>query len=306
MVGPLADDREVRQVLRYWLGALRFEESLASRPRAHRPDPRALDAASSQPYFRIGVEPVAFWTSARGEVGAAMDPALQRFYRHWVRRTSRRPAASDEDSDPSRGAWIAGWPALFFERRDEIATLFRFPVHLEWRLGGAPWERFDPATRRPARREPDAVVVRAAESDEGGAAALSIDRHLLHATLGLLEDEIAQIEARWREDPDPRALVTEVLRLLAPEPARAASSGEFFRSVVQAVARRLPRGVRVYPTGIIQDASLVFATHHLQRELVELASLPAGAPPLRPGTALWSYLTGAPSEPERAPLRGRF
>jgi hypothetical protein len=317
MAGPLEDDREVRQVLRYWLGALRFEEALGSRPRAYRPetaeratDRRFPDAGSSQPYFRLGGEHAGFWTSTEGDAVAAMDAAVQRFLRHWLRRnTGAAGRASRDDADAPQGAWIAGWPAVHFERRDEIATLFRFPVTIEWRRAGAPLELVDPVTRRALGREsPDAVRVRAAASGDGDPVAVSVDGQLLHATLGLLEDEIAQLEAGWRDDPAPSAIVADLMRLLDPD--RGAGQGDApaqrFREVVQAVSRRLPRGVAVYPTGIIQDGSLVFATHHLQREIVELASLRPGARPLRPGTALWSYLSGAPAEPERAPLRGRF
>ncbi len=297
MTGPL-DDKETRQVLRYWLGALRYEESLASRPRAHRPD-AASDATSSQPYFRLGGEHASFWTTAYGEASAAMDPALERFLRHVVRRESRR-------SETRPIAWIAGWPAVFFERRDEIATLFRFPVRLEWRRGGSPCE---PSGRRDG---PDTVVVRAsvdAGDDEGeGSAPLSLDRHLLQDTLGLLPDEIAGLEARWRDEPEPTTMIDDLLGILEVEPAGGGSAapGERFLRVVEAVRGRLPRGVSVYPTGIVQDGSLVFATYQLQRELAELLALPQGAAPLHRDTALWSYLTGVPAEPERILLRGRF
>jgi hypothetical protein len=294
MAGPL-EDREARQVLRYWLGALRHEESLASRPRAHRAGD-ATDPTSSQPYFRLGSVHGAFWTTARGEASAAMEPGLERFLRHFLRRAGRRSEARPVE-------WVAGWPAVFFQRRDEIATLFRFPVRLEWRRGGAPWEV---AGRRDS---PDAVVVRASlESDDDEPTVLSIDRALLQDTLGLLADEIAELEARWRGEAEPTTILADLLRALDPDSAAAgpAAPGERFQRVVEAVRRRLPHGVSVYPTGIIQDGSLVFATYQLQRELAELAALPPGASPLMRGTALWSYLTGAPAEPERALLRARF
>jgi hypothetical protein len=193
---------------------------------------------------------------------------------------------------------------VFFERRDQITTLFRFPVELEWRLGGARLELFDPVTRRATRRDrPDAVKVRVAEDDDGDPAVVSIDRHLLQDTLGLLDEELAELEAGWREDPDAAAIAGRLLRFLTPKggAARPASPGDLLGDLVQAVRLRLPAGVSVYPTGIVQDASLIFATHHLQRELAELASLP-----LRSGDALWSYLTGAPGDEARAPVRGRF
>ena len=309
--GPLRDHGEVRQVLRYWLEALRVEQSLASRPRAVRPrGDMPAEAPHSQSYFRLGVEHAASMVGATGSIAAPVDDALLRFVEHWMARTRRRTQVARAGGEETRRTtWVLGWPAVLLEQREEIATLFRFPVEIEWRAAERRWNPFDrkaPLMSTAAR--PDQVVVRVAqttgEDGEMLPVPISVDRTLLHQSLGVAEEEIAELERRWVTAPDPAGMAADVLRLLSGEAL--ADPGALFAGLVAAARQRAIKGIAVYPVGIVQDGELVFATYHLQNDLRQLRDQPPIERPLAAGTALSSYLTGRPIAAGRAPLRARF
>jgi hypothetical protein len=308
---PLRDHGEVRQVLRYWLEALRVEQSLASRPRAVRPRSDApAESTRSQTYFRLGAEHAAFMVEASGSIAASIDDALLRFVEHWMARTRRRTQVARAGGDEARRTiWVLGWPALLLEQREEIATLFRFPVEIEWRAAERRWDPFNrdaPLVSTAAR--PDEVVVRVAqttgEDGEVQPVPLSVDRTLLHQALGVAEEEIAELERRWATTSDPAGMAADVLRLLSGDAQT--DPGALFAGLVAAARQRASRGISVYPTGIVQDGELVFATYHLQNDLRQLRDQPPIERPLAAGTALSSYLTGRPNTAGWAPLRARF
>ncbi|HKE16324.1 MAG TPA: AAA domain-containing protein [Kofleriaceae bacterium] len=317
MPEPLRDHGEVRQVLRYWLEALRLEQALASRPRAVRPragGDAALESPRSQTYFRLSVDHAAFMVGASGSAGAPMDDALLRFLEHWMARTRRRATAARAGAeDARRTSWVVGWPTLLLEQREELATLFRFPVEIEWRADTRRWDPFDrerPLMSTAAR--PDTVVVRAAEAagDDGETlpVPIAVDRTLLQQALGAADDEIAGLERRWAARPDPTGMAADVLELLTGEGKgeRGGDPADLFAGLVAAARRAVQRGISVYPVGIVQDGELVFATYHLQNDLGQLRERPPSERPLASGTALSSYLTGRPAAAGWAPLRGRF
>jgi hypothetical protein len=308
---PLRDHGEVRQVLRYWLEALRVEQSLASRPRAVRPGSEApAGSPRSQTYFRLGAEHAGFMVGASGSIAASIDDALLRFVEHWMARTRRRTQVARAGGDEARRTtWVLGWPALLLEQREEIATLFRFPVEIEWRAAERRWDPFNrdaPLMSTAAR--PDEVVVRVAqitgEDGEVQPVPLSVDRTLLHQALGVAEEEIAELERRWATASDPAGMAADVLRLLSGDAQ--ADPGALFAGLVAAARQKASRGISVYPTGIVQDGELVFATYHLQNDLRQLRDQPPIERPLAAGTALSSYLTGRPNSAGWAPLRARF
>jgi hypothetical protein len=311
-VPELRDHGEVRQVLRYWLAALRVEQSLASRPRAVRPraGSGALESPRTQTYFRLGAEHAPFMVGASGAARAPVDDALLRFLEHWLARTRRRAtAAKAGGEDARRTTWVIGWPAMLLEQREEIATLFRFPVEIEWRADERRWDPFDrerPLMSTAAR--PDTVVVRAAqatgEDGEVLPVPISVDRTLLHQALGASEEEIAELERRWATGPAPAGMAGDVLRLLTRESG--GDPGALFAGLVAAAQRAATRGIAVYPVGIVQDGELVFATYHLQNDLEQLRDRPSSERPLAAGSALSAYLTGRPAAAGWAPLRGRF
>ena len=297
-------------MLRYWLEALRVEQSLASRPRAVRPRGDApAESPRSQSYFRLGVEHAAFMVGATGSIAAPVDDALLRFVEHWMARTRRRTQVARAGGDEARRTtWVLGWPAVLLEQREEIATLFRFPVEIEWRAAERRWDPFDrEAPLMSSAARPDQVVVRVAQatSEDGEVqpVPISVDRTLLHQSLGVTEEEIAELERRWATAPDPAGIAADVLRVLSGD--EQADPDALFAGMVAAARQGASRGISVYPVGIVQDGELVFATYHLQNDLRQLRDQPPSERPLAAGTALSSYLTGRPIAAGWS-LRARF
>ncbi len=318
----LSSRAEAQEVLRYWLAALRHEEALAARPKARRPDPRSprpnlAEPGAGQAYFRFGLDHPGFPLRAEARAAFAADEGHLRFLERVLRAEERkaREQARGQTSEARSISFIAGWPTLHFERREELATLFRFPVELGWRLAGDAWAPPKAAARRSgaAIRPPDAVQVEAVEHDpDAGELPLSVDFGLLGRLLGVSEEELSALGKGWRRSP-PTAMrmVEDVLACLLGEERGAEGAGAtdpsaLVAQLVKAAAARAPAGVRVYPAGLVQDASLLFATYHLQRELGALLESEEEDPPLVPGTALWSYVTGQPARRARATLMGRF
>ncbi len=264
----LRDHREVRDVLRYWLSALEFEASLAGRPRAHRPG-RAGEASRGQAYVRAGAEHAGFFISGKGEISMRLEGAVQAFQKHYLGAMRRGAQAGS--------AWVAGWPAVLFAQREELASLIRFPVELAWKR--------------------DALLISAGDDDplEGA----TIDRELLVTTLGVPEEEVEALERRWGIGASAETIAVDLLKLLEGD-----ADAELFEALVRAIAARLPPGVSVWPTGLIQDAALMHATYHLQEELAELLEL--SPRDLSRRTVLWTYLTGRSAHGGWAPLLGRF
>ncbi|MCK6547903.1 AAA domain-containing protein [Myxococcota bacterium] len=309
MARALRDLAEVRSVLKYWLGTVAYEEALASRPRAQKPSKRAgtvdlFDPGYGQPYFRLGAEHVELIVRGEGAAIVPVEGAVLAFFEHWLRAAYRREAmaARQERVDDSATRWVIGWPGILFERREELATVMRAPIELEWRQRGAPWRppTFQERRARKSPGLPDSVLIRALEVDDDEEVVM-VDRDLLNRVLGVLDEELEQLDGYV----DQAGLARRVARMLGGDDVKGGDATALFTSVLDAVRARLPDGVSAYPTAIVQDGALLFATYHLQKELHELLTLGLEAP-LSPGTGLWSYLTGDPIEPGWTPLRGRF
>ena len=88
-------DPEQRQILRYWLAAVRQEESLASRPRPSPPSPHGavrkppnlVDPGYGQTYFRFGAEHAGFLAGKTPMIALPIDDARLRFFERWLRPT---------------------------------------------------------------------------------------------------------------------------------------------------------------------------------------------------------------------------
>src|SRR5438105_3090733 len=96
---------EERQILRYWLAAVRQEESLASRPRPQKPTtsrkpPNLIEPAFGQPYFRFGAEHAAFLTGETRLLSLPLDDARMRFFERWLRTNYRNEARGEGASRP--------------------------------------------------------------------------------------------------------------------------------------------------------------------------------------------------------------
>lgn len=289
---------------------MRLEESLASRPRPNLAQQSSnkpinlLEPGIGQPYFRVPSDHAAFLAGREKMLIVPLDDGRRRFFERWLRATYREEARAAKTGGSHPPSHVAGWPAVHLTNRDELATLFRFPVELVFRAGGRAWKTPTWEDRR-ARRVPEPpdelTLHNAAEGEESP---FAVDLQLLSQTLGVHEETLDGLSARWAEHPTtPKKMILDVLALLDPETTGSVdeSAAGLFSAVVKAASKRAPNTAKVYPTAIVQDGALSQTTFHLQRELAELirAATPAKG-------ALLAYLSGRAAELGERELRGRF
>jgi hypothetical protein len=308
---------EVQQVLRYWLRAIRQAEALASRPRASRP-PRAMptidlrDPGQGQVYTRLDATPD-YLLRMDPQARVAMEPGVAVFFEHWLRSHYKAEFAIARGwAERDETVWLAGWPTIHLPRRGELACLLRFESQVRWiDANGKTWR---PPTYgdRKAGRLPALPVQLELEApptpdDPDAEAPFSVDPHLLTRTLGVSDEELAELlpkVAAARTAATVVALLCDVLELEgAPIPPDLPADALLAR-LTEAVSARLPSGVGVWPVGLVYDASGQFATWHLQREMTELLRRPPGQAPWGKTSGLWSYLAGDAPEAKWQPLLG--
>lgn len=307
---------EAQGILRYWLAAIRLEEALTARPKARRPQSRlpsidVLEPGAGQAYFRLGAEHSDFWLRKKARLRDPVDPTRLRFFERWLRNAYARAAAEAMGYEPRPDAWIAGWPALHFVRRQELGTLVRFSVRVQWRDSEGPWTPPTWTARQQGQRKPTPteVCLQASSSrTEGSALPLSVDRTLLNRALGVQEAAIETMEASWqqRRPTGPRMIRDLIAVLEAPKPPKGATDEQLFLALHAAAEARISDGVRIYPVGLVQDALLMFTTFHLQRELSELIKEHPVPKSLGPCKPLSLYLQEASAPAGWSPLLARF
>lgn len=289
---------------------MRLEESLASRPRpnlAQHPSNKPLNLLEpgiGQPYFRVPSEHAAFLAGREKMLTLPLDDGRRRFFERWLRSTYREEARAAKTGGSHPPSHVAGWPAVHLTNKDELATLFRFPVEIVFRAAGRAWKTPTWEDRRAHRVPEPPNELSLHNAAEGEESPFAVDLQLLSQTLGVHEETIDGLSARWAEHPTtPKKMILDVLALLDPEatgPIDESAAG-LFSAVVKAASKRAPNNAKVYPTAIVQDGALSQTTFHLQRELAEL--IRSGAPAKG---ALLAYLSGRPAELGERELRGRF
>ncbi len=322
---------EVSEVLRYWLAALRFEEALTSRPRAHRlrgrPKVDLAEPRGGQPYFKVGVGPrtnadgAGFLTRSEPSLLLDLDAERTAFFARWLRLAYIRERSPFPGWDGDASAVVVGWPTVYFPRTEELAGLFRMRASASWfRADG---KRFEPPSwkvRRSGKLPPPPTQLRLeGVVDEEGLLPFSFDTQLLVRTLGITDEEVADLEATLdgAESPSPAQVIATVCDLLEARDGWAPKLGEVppahiddpdaqFARAVAAMRDRLPpsKGPAVYPVGLVHDGDQIFATRHLQRELSYLLERRVGSPPWGQKSPLWAYLSGRAPAAGQAPMRG--
>ncbi len=255
-----------------------------------------------------------------GERAAFCEHVLDGAYR---RERNKRFGGGDEGS----GEHVAGFPAFYDARRGELACLLRFPVAPpDWLdAEGEPWKEPAYKTRKQGNAIDGPATMKLAEiggdADPEDVAPLpyALDVQQASQTLGIIDEHVGRLlrELGERElvSPGdmigavaalvghdgvdyPEAAIAEALASDEPAPAR-------LKTLFAAIAQRpLPHRVRMFPIGLVWDASQQITTHGLQRDLRQLI---AEGAPRRPTTALGSYLLGEPTEQRVSPhvgLRG--
>jgi RecA/RadA recombinase len=321
--------QQANDVLRYWLTAVRLEETLKTRPRArrvkHPTDSARLDfPALGQDYFKLALDrDVARLLHNEEALRRPFDGELTAFFEGWLYNQYRR---SQDDSELNH---LLCLPVVHLPR-GELAGLLRCAVRLRFGSGdGAP---FRPPSRAERNRgaypaAPSEVHVSIAPRAEG-TWPFFIDTRLLSYPLGLSGEEIdalfEALRARGQVDaPQMLELVANALEQAARDGDAAPTRSETSRGapsdadaqltrLYQAMQVLLVRGqtrATAYPVGVVIDGTQAKTTWHLQRELTSLIEEQEESA-WRPDSCLGRYLVGAPAHREggsrEAPQRGLF
>ena len=317
------DRPQVRQVLRYWLALLRQEEALHNRPKA-RPPVRPgfkVDMADPRPgptYFKLRPTDAVLDMLFRTEehLIQEVDPERMAFFGQWLRTAYQREAAAKFGrTDPRQQRVYLGFITLHDGKAGELACLLRFGANLSWRdAEGEPFAVPSYADRK-ARRIPEPPPTVAIDADAPSEKVLPylIDTQILSRTLGVTDEEIADLFELLRDgEPNAAQVVATLIALLDAEGEWAPTlidptetHAELFAALLEAVRRRLPPGrMAAYPVGLVADDGQLNATWHLQRELLDLLRMQPGTPPWSTDTPLWRYLAADPEAPGLRSPRG--
>lgn len=320
------DIRHRTDILRYWLAAVRFEEALSARPKANRGvQTRPLDLrepSARQPYFKIPLDPTDLSFVFKDE-----DTSLKlkitgdrvAYTEQWLSRIYRRQRNRWSLAQTDFGSWI-GWPTIHFPRSDELATIFRLRVRLDWQSENG--EPFEPPSYKQRRQgqfppPPDHIRVNIVSDDDTALLPYSIDDRLLTQTLGVADEELADLHDCLRQDDgcSPLDMVATVVHLLESQDGQTptfikheGSPDALLERLRSAIKMRLSQGpvrASIYPVMLAYDPGQLQTTHHLQRDLATAIELYRGMSLLRDEHPLRRYLESRRSPLTRAPLYGQ-
>jgi len=320
---------QTQEVLRYWLAAVRLEETIKTRPRARRVNhptlsPRLDFPALGQEYFKVPLAGAVARLLCDETVARPFDGELAAFFEGWLYNQYRR---SQDDSELNH---LLCFPVVHLPR-GELAGLLRCGVRL--RFGTADGSPFRPPSRAERKKgayptAPNEVELTAAERAEG-AWPFFIDTRLLSYPLGLSSEDIdALFEAlRARGELEVSEMLELVIGALEQAargdgavPALAAASRHAQQHTPEEQLPRLHRAMQVllarghtraevYPVGVVIDGTQAKTTWHLQRELTSLIEDPKESG-FRAHGCLGRYLAGTPTSADggtgEAPQRGLF
>ncbi|HWO12335.1 MAG TPA: hypothetical protein VNN80_22720, partial [Polyangiaceae bacterium] len=162
---PPLNDAETADLLRYWLGSMRYQEALATRPKAQRPEPSSgaepelvpnlVHPTPGRKYIKLdwaGRE--AFVASRRGRVELPLELEAKGLFEDWLVSAYRR----GDDDDAQRVGYLLSFPALL-SPKGELASLLRTPLTLRWRAAGGAEFVVPSAAERAKSKLPEPPVV---------------------------------------------------------------------------------------------------------------------------------------------------
>ena len=254
-------------------------------------------------------------TSVQLDVG----PEQRSFLARQVRQVYYRQDHAWQTDESMRSSVVAGFPVLYFPRSDELATLIRLRVGLEW---------FDEAGRSmsvPTRKErerkafpeqPKAYVLKRLIDDEDGILPLSIDSRVLTQDLGLPEEVVQDFMngLSAQESMSACQLVWTLIQLIrdgdladGTDMPTDLDQVVLSRDLLDAVRMRLAgegRTTLAYDVGLVYDGAQTFTTHHLRRDLSMIISGRSRKSLVQDGP-LRAYLSGKTSPPSLEALNGQ-
>ncbi len=335
---------EIKDVLKYWLLALRYEESLTSRPQAHKVAAsrdlsiRTEDPQDGQEYFKLPfAEGAQLMLQGCKELELGLNPERAAFCEHCIRAAWKREYMNlrrDRPNIEQEGIWVLGFPVLYLPRHEELVPLLRFPIALHWREEERPWHYPPYPKRRPQNRvkaeisplksTPSKIILGTLEETDG-LLPYAFDPQLLTRELCVCDEELADFHQALRQKNHltPGEMIEALCELLEsgattqPEPKEAdnppeskeKSPIEWLSRLQRAIQNRLlssPYPARAYPLGLVFDDSRVQATVHVQNEIGALLQASPGEAGWFEGSPLWHYLSASPISTGREAFHGRF
>lgn len=335
---PLSDTEAV-DVLRYWLGSMRYQEALAARPRALRPEsgapvpmgvqiPNLVQPVPGRKYMKLdwtGRE--AFVSARRGQLTLELDHEAKGLFEDWLSRSYRR---GDDDDDAPRVGYLLSFPALLLPK-GELASVLRGPLELTWQTAeGRAFVVPSPSERAASRFPAPPAALHLCHAPREGEDALPffVDAKLLADVLRVDGERLDGFftEMRKPTQVQPRRLVVALTRLLEAQisdderqPTRALSerstaaqtSAQVLSGLHAALARRLAQlgsRTRAYPIALIVNGDQSRVTAHAQRDIEAALELLAEKT-LKPDAPLSRYVRGLVAEreaPRSERCLGRF
>ncbi|MEE2757243.1 MAG: AAA domain-containing protein [Myxococcota bacterium] len=323
----MRSSEEMISVLRYWLASVRLEEALTVRPKASRTASTARlnmkDPHGRQAYFKIPLAETGLTLATQGDVDSlTVDIRGERvpYTEQWLKRIYRRQTNRWSTLQTQLGGWI-GWPTVYFPHNQELATLFRLRVHLDWLdESGTVFEPPDYRQRKNQKFPPPPTTIKISSLSDGDSELLpySVDDRLLTHALGVADEELADLHDVFRQADELNALdmVATVTDLLMSDGDWVAnlSRGQLSDEVlvadlIDAVRHRLSGASRrpaVYPIILVYDSGQIQTTHHLQRDLATAIDVYRTARLIQTRTPLRQYLDTVPTELVRQTMYGQF
>jgi hypothetical protein len=333
------NDAEATDVLRYWLGSMRYQEALAARPKAQRIEsgpaeaaaviPNLVQPAPGRKYMKLDwASREAFVCARRGHVDLALDAEAKGLFEDWLWGFYRR---GGDDDDTPRVGHLLSFPSLL-SPRGELAGLLRCPLDLVWR---APNGRdFVPpsASERAASKLPEPpasyrLLHGARDTDD--ALPFFVDGRVLADVLRVDAERLDTFFSSLgkRSKVAPRRLVATLTALLdaqiredvgtlgaaarPPASAGPVNSARLLRELYAAVAQRLAQlgsRTRVFPVALVVASDASRVTAHAQRD-IEVALERLDERKLKRDSPLSRYLRGhdtGESGARSQPCLGRF
>ncbi len=203
---PAPADRKLtlaRNVIRYWMAILAYQEALAARPKARRPAEasggggaiRLDEPVPGQEYAKLtfaGAE--SFLVDRRGDLALPITAEWAAFFEHWLAGRYRRGEDAEDGAEQ-----LVFFPTLHLAR-DELAGLLRFPIDVQWRSEQGVFEVPDYAQRRrgtwPA--PPTQVQCKQSSAEPDDALPFFVDAKTLRDTLRVDSEHIDDFFAQVR------------------------------------------------------------------------------------------------------------
>jgi hypothetical protein len=328
------NDAETADVLRYWLGSMRYQEALGARPKAQRPEsgaatepgvPNVAQPAPGRKYIKLdwtGRE--AFVCARRGHLSLPMEAEARGLFEDWLWGSYRRGA--DEEDGPRVG-YLLSFPTLLLPR-GELTSVLRCPLELCWQTSDARPFVVPSAAERAISNYPEppsAMRLSHRERDGDDALPFFVDAKVLADVLRIDAERMDAFFAGLRQPRamQARRLVVALTRLIEAQtnddgPRRSRTeagspqtSARVLSDLHAALAARLAQlgsRTRAYPIALVVNGDQSRVTAHAQRDIEAALELLAEKA-IKRDAPLSRYLRGLatePAGPRRERCLGRF